>query len=630
MKILLVAVNAKYIHSNLGIYSLKAYGDWKLSEEREALSDASSAVVVELAEYTINHQVEDILKDIYRRRPDVIAFSCYIWNIQYVRELTADLGTLLPGIPIWLGGPEVSFDAGEVLNRMPQVTGIMKGEGEETFAQLACYYGQRERDTAGPGNTEKPGNTAASEITEQPGNTAVLEDIQGLFFRREDGSFADTGWRPVMDMSRIPFPYRFMDLKELEHRIIYYESSRGCPFSCSYCLSSIDKTVRFRRLDLVREELAYFLKAEVPQVKFVDRTFNCNKKHAMAIWQFIKENDNGITNFHFEIAADLLDQEEMELLGTMRPGLIQLEIGVQSTNPSALEAIRRRTDIEQIRRITGIIREGHNVHQHLDLIAGLPEEDLASFRRSFDDVYAMKPDQLQLGFLKVLKGSYMAEMASSYGLSCSGRPPYEVFFTRWLSYDDILELKGVEEMVEVYYNSSQFSHTLEALLEEYGSPYHMFLGMADYYRKKGLAGVNHSRLARYEILYQMILERVGQSDQADQPERPDQPARLSRAERFRDFLMYDLYLRENVKSRPSFARDQSPYKEAVRDFFRGEEEKPVYLTDYAGYDSRQMGKMAHVEVMGDGSMILFDYKNRDPLTYNARSFCIQTGREGES
>lgn len=344
----------------------------------------------------------------------------------------------------------------------------------------------------------------------------------------------------------------------------------------------------------------------------MDRTFNCNKKHAMAIWQFIKENDNGITNFHFEIAADLLDQEEMELLGTMRPGLIQLEIGVQSTNPSALEAIRRRTDIEQIRRITGIIREGHNVHQHLDLIAGLPEEDLASFRRSFDDVYAMKPDQLQLGFLKVLKGSYMAEMASSYGLSCSGRPPYEVFFTRWLSYDDILELKGVEEMVEVYYNSSQFSHTLEALLEEYGSPYHMFLGMADYYRKKGLAGVNHSRLARYEILYQMILERVG------------------RAERFRDLLMYDLYLRENVKSRPSFARDQSPYKEAVRDFFRGEEEKPVYLTDYAGYDSRQMGKMAHVEVMGDGSMILFDYKNRDPLTYNARSFCIQTGREGES
>lgn len=349
----------------------------------------------------------------------------------------------------------------------------------------------------------------------------------------------------------------------------------------------------------------------MPQVKFVDRTFNCNKKHAMAIWKFIQSQDNGVTNFHFEIAADLLDQEEMELLGQMRPGLIQMEIGVQSTNPDTLKAIRRKTDIDEIRRITGTINKGHNVHQHLDLIAGLPSENLECFRHSFNQVYSMEPEQLQLGFLKVLKGSYMEEMAPSYGLCYSSRPPYEVLSTRWLSYRDILELKGVEDMTEVYYNSRQFVHTLAELAGAYGSPYEMFLDMAAFYRENHLTGISHSRIARYEILYSIIAGHGAAGMDA------------SVMERFRDLLMYDLYLRENVKSRPSFARDQSPYKQAVRQFFQREEKSPLYLTDYEGYDSRQMSKMAHIEAMGDGTLVLFDYRHRDPLTYNARAVRIR-------
>ena len=744
MKILLVAVNAKYIHSNLGIYSLKAYAGQQLDSFRPRQA------TIELAEYTINHQMDACLQDIYRRRPDVIGFSCYIWNIGAIRALAADLKKVLPGIPIWFGGPEVSFDSEKVLRENPSVTGIMKGEGEETFAQLAQYYVDNLRenegycggagqdgkgDTCGQSDADGPsvcdmanaGGPSVCDMSGASGPSACgmsdasgltccnipgaaraclkihsrhlhaplcgifgpnsvnvaryasligtksptkcdaqltesnfqtrsspslgLSEIPGLTYRNPDGTITDTGIRPVMDLSRIPFSYHTVALKDLEHRIIYYESSRGCPFSCSYCLSSIDKQVRFRDLELVKEELCYFLDARVPQVKFVDRTFNCKKSHAMAIWKFIQEHDNGVTNFHFEIAADLLGEEEMELLAKMRPGLVQLEIGVQTTNTQTLEAIRRKTDLQEIQRITARINQGRNVHQHLDLIAGLPYEGMDSFRRSFNDVYAMEPEQLQLGFLKVLKGSYMEEMASAYGLTYSSIPPYEVLSTRWLSYDGILELKEVEDMVEVYYNSRQFTCTLKAFEKAFTSPYDMFYFMGEYYRNRGLAGISHNRIARYEILFDIIKERlilfggqtydvIGHADNAamyaddmSRPHCPKQQAKLAEPvhlddtpqrelETYRDLLMTDLYLRENVKSRPGFARDQSAFKAQIKDFFIKEEKAPRYLTDYKGYDSRQMSKMAHVEAMADGTLVLFDYRNRNPLTYNARACVI--------
>lgn len=594
MKILLVAVNAKYIHSNLGIYSLKAYAQEQLSHLWRAGRSDTLPASIELAEYTINHQMDVCLQDIYRRKPDVVGFSCYIWNIEYIRALAADLKKVLPRVHIWLGGPEVSYDAASVMREAPYIAGIMKGEGEETFAQLVKYYAEY-----GPDDEA------------DVGKQSCLLHIPGLVYRGPGGCLEDTGTGPVMDLSRIPFSYDTIGLKELEHRIIYYESSRGCPFSCSYCLSSIDKQVRFRNMDLVERELGFFLDARVPQVKFVDRTFNCKRDHAMAIWSFIQEHDNGITNFHFEIAADLITEDEMELLSRMRPGLAQLEIGVQTTNLRTLEAIRRKTDLGRIRAITSGINRGQNIRQHLDLIAGLPWEDMDSFRRSFCDVYRMEPGELQLGFLKVLKGSYMEEMADSYGLAYSSSPPYEVLSTRWLSYDGILELKMVEDMVEVHYNSRQFTCTLRELEKEFPSPYDMFLAIGRYYRDNNLAGSNHSRIARYEILFGMIEELpLGNAERS--------------LETFRDLLMVDLYLRENVKSRPCFARSQEAYKARIREFFREEERKPRFLKDYIGFDSRQMSKMAHVEALGDGSLVLFDYRNRDPLTYNAAA-CVLEG-----
>mgnify|MGYP005854778545 CR=1 FL=1 len=554
MKVLLAAINAKYIHSNLGIYSLKTYGEkmlkeWGLAEQAE----------ISLAEYTINHQMEQILQDIYKRKPDVIGFSCYIWNISYVKVILADIKKVLPDVKIWAGGPEVSYHGEAFLKEEPAVDLVMMGEGEITFAHFLKALLEGED----------------------------LKQVPGLMVRNADGTFTDTGFRQVMDMSQIPFPYAFMDMKELEHRIIYYESSRGCPFSCAYCLSSIDKKLRFRSLDLVLPELEWFLQAKVPQVKFVDRTFNCKKSHAMAIWQYIRDHDNGVTNFHFEIAADLLDKDELDLLSTMRPGLVQLEIGVQSTNEKTLEAIRRKTDIEEIREITETINSWHNIHQHLDLIAGLPFEDYDSFGRSFNDVYAMEPEQFQLGFLKVLKGSYMHEKVEEYDLKYRGKAPYEVLSTKWLPYSDVLRLKGVEDMVEVYYNSRQFLKTLKLFEQEFGNAFSMYEYMAQYYDENHLTGLNHSRLARYEIFHDLIRQRVGE-------EKPGA---------FEDALMCDLYLRENAKSRPAFALAQAPYKEEIRRLVP---------------ELRTLGTQIHVEVLRSGEILLFDYREKDRLNHNAK------------
>ncbi len=569
MKFLLAAINAKYIHSNLAVYSLQAYA-------RKHVPQAE----IQLGEYTINHQMDLILQDIYKRKPDVIGFSCYIWNIQYVKAFLRDIPKVLPMTEIWLGGPEVSYNARQMLEQYPAVHGIMVGEGEETFGELVRYY-------CGQWTLEG------------------LDAIKGIVFRNAEQAVMENQPRVLMDVDEIPFPYS--DLKDLEHRIIYYESSRGCPFSCSYCLSSIDKSVRLRSLELVKRELDFFLERKVPQVKFVDRTFNCKKSHALAVWRYLKEHDNGVTNFHFEVSADLIDEEELAVMETMRPGLIQLEIGVQTTNPKTIAEIRRKMNLERLQAVVERINGFHNIHQHLDLIAGLPYEDLDSFRRSFDQVYRMGPEQLQLGFLKVLTGSYMAERVGEYGLLYHDEPPYELLATNWLSYEDVLKLKLVEEMVEVYYNSGQFTETLRAMEQHWQSPYAMFEELGQYCEAKEVPGASHSRLTRYERLFDFLKQ--------SQPEQE---------ERYRDLLMYDLYLRENVKSRPAFARDPGLWKKQTREFFQSEEKEPVYLKGYEEYDSRQMSKIAHLEMMGDGTLVLFDYKNRDPLTYNAKATRIKT------
>ncbi|MBQ5660192.1 MAG: B12-binding domain-containing radical SAM protein [Lachnospiraceae bacterium] len=564
MKFLLAAINAKYIHSNPAVYSLKMF-----AKEQRPKAD------IEIGEYTINHQMDHVLEDIFRRKPDFVGFSCYIWNISQVLEITRDLHKILPKCEIWLGGPEVSYNAEEILMKEPQIRGIMRGEGELTFTELVSAY-------------------MSADYTR-------INQIQGITCRGFSGTFYNNGPQRLLSMDEIPFYYA--DMTEFENRIVYYESSRGCPFSCSYCLSSIDKSVRFRSLDLVKKELDFFLEHKVPQVKFIDRTFNCKREHTLGIWKHILEHDNGVTNFHFEVSADLFDEEELALIAKMRPGLIQLEIGVQSTNLDTITEIHRRMNLERLKKRVERIHSYRNTHQHLDLIAGLPYENMSSFLMSFDDVYDMRPDQLQLGFLKVLKGSYMAAHVQEYELKYRSVPPYEVLSTKWLSYQDVIRLKEMEEMVEVHYNSGQFSYTLRLLEKEFSHPSSMFLALADYYEKNGLFGFSHNRLARYEILYNFLKEKFAEEE----------------LPKFRDALMYDLYLRENLKSRPSFAGDQSDVKYEVREFFAAEAEKPEWLLGYEGYDSRQLIKMAHMEHMEDGSFILFDYKNRDPLNKNAKA-----------
>ena len=546
MKILLAACNAKYIHSNLAVYNLKSCS-----------GEYSSRVVVK--EYTINQIRDDILKDIYLEQPDVVCFSCYIWNISFVRELVPDLKKILPQVEFWAGGPEVSYDAVEFLKKNPAFFGVMVGEGEETFHELAGYYIERKPET--------------------------LSGIRGVAFRDENKGrdIVHTGWRELMDLSKVPFAYS--NLTEFKNRIIYYESSRGCPFSCSYCLSSIDKKLRFRDIELVKKELQFFIDNKVPQVKFVDRTFNCKHDHAMEIWRYITENDNGITNFHFEISADLLRAEELALMKTMRPGLIQLEIGVQSTNPQTIKAIRRTMDFEKLKGIVEQIHSFGNIHQHLDLIAGLPYEGYDSFHKSFCDVYALRPEQFQLGFLKVLKGSHMMEMTGEYQILYQDREPYEVLSTAWLTYGEILRLKMVESMVEVYYNSGQFKNTLVFLEKYFDDPFRMYEALGRFYEKKGYSEISHSRMRRYEIL----MEFAG-----EQKEIP--------SEALSDVMLLDLYLRENLKSRPSFASDQKPYERLIWDYRKAE----------------KIPKTAHIEVFRDGKTILFDYTDRDPLTNNAR------------
>ena len=542
MKILLAACNAKYIHSNLAVYDLQAYA-------------AKYADHIILKEYTINQQKDDIMRDIYLEHPDVVCVSCYIWNLSFVKELMADLIKILPGADFWAGGPEVSYDAEKFLTENSEFKGVMVGEGEETFKELAGYY-----------------------VEKNPQN---LKDMTGICYRDKD-QIIHNGWRQIMDLSSIPFIYK--DLSEFKNRIIYYESSRGCPFSCSYCLSSIDKKLRFRDTETVKKELQFFIDNKVPQVKFVDRTFNCKHDHAMAIWKYINEHDNGVTNFHFEISADLLREEELQEMSTMRPGLIQLEIGVQSTNPDTIKAIHRTMDFEKLKGIVDRIHSFGNIHQHLDLIAGLPYEDYDSFRHSFNDVYALKPQQLQLGFLKVLKGSHVMEMCKEYGIVYKTQEPYEVLSTKWLDYDHVLKLKTVENMVEVYYNSGQFQNTLEYLENFFQDAFSIYERLGSFYMEKGYGDVSHTRMRRYEILLEFL---------EDVPE-------IS-MDQVKDQMVYDLYLRENLKSRPGFARDQKPFERQIWDFRKRE----------------KVAKNAHVEVFADGKVLLFDYADRDPLTNNA-------------
>lgn len=557
MKVLLVALNSKYIHSNLAVYSLKSYVDSRLKTEN---GGENCSIETEIAEYTVNQLSEKIMADIFSRGADVLFFSCYIWNIEYVEKLARNIYSVKPKTDIWLGGPEVSFDAEHVMRRMPFLRGVICGEGEEMFLRILRRYADHK------------------EITDESCE--------------------------IVDISEIPFPYK--DLTEFENRIIYYESSRGCPFSCSYCLSSADRRVRLRDMKKVKQELAFFLKNNVPQVKFIDRTFNCNQSHAMEIWEYIAEHDNGVTNFHFEIAGDLSDEDELVILEGMRPGQVQLEIGVQSTNPKVLKEINRLTDMNRLRYNAERLRNANNMHIHMDLIAGLPFEDYESFAASFNDVFYMKPDNLQLGFLKILKGTMMEKNKDKYGIVHTAEPPYEVLATRWISYEELVKLKEIEEMTEVYYNSGQFKHSIGYLLGFFETPFEFFEKLAKWYRDNELYMINISRNGRYESLLSFG-KTVTESMDIDETKKAHRE--------FTEAMILDYYLRDNVKTRPKFFGSETVDKNFIKAFYDKEVQEHRY-TGEVMCDVRLMRKNTHIEKL-NGKYILFDYSRRSPLDNNA-------------
>lgn len=599
MKLLLVAINAKYIHSNPAVYGLRAYA--KSYEE-----------IIFIKEYTINNSREEILRDIYREQADLVAFSCYIWNIGMIKELLPELRKVQPCVYLWLGGPEVSYHSKELLTSLPEVDGIVVGEGEQTFLELTEYYmGERNdleqikgivfRDRAIKG--EEANSKSLGEASE----SAVLERLPESIEKSvmSDVKITETPARKSISMDELPFPYQ--DMEQLRNRIVYYESSRGCPYSCSYCLSSVDRNVKYRSIELVKKELQFFLDHKVPQVKFVDRTFNCNRQRTLEIWSFLKERDNGLTNFHFEITADLLSEEELSLLASLRPGQVQLEIGVQTTNPDTMAAIRRRVDFSRLSEHVARLREGHNIHLHLDLIAGLPLEDIKSFQESFNAVYRLKPDQLQLGFLKVLKGSPMEEEAKRYGIVYRELPPYEVLYTRALSFREVLTLKSVCDMVEVYYNSGQFQYTLEYLKHFYQTPFELYMALANYYEEKGYLRLAHSRIKRYEILLDFYREKV--------LELRRETSLWNEVGLFQELLLLDLYLREDLKSRPGFARE--PLERERYNRLREEQQlgKEPFHIEHFTYDVIA-SSVSGIPVKKEMDL-LFRYDRRDPISYSA-------------
>lgn len=651
MRFLLCGINAKYIHSNLAIFSLKAYADRKKIPGAEII----------LKEYTINNYVEDILQDLYEEKADVVIFSCYIWNISFVRELAAELKKVSPDVKIWAGGPEVSYAANKFLMENPAFDLIMQGEGEEVFSELIRLTVEekcRIRDVYKQSESEKVLSGIVEKRYSIEGKQAVKEekDIEDKHFAGEDNVYPtnyidmsklrklqgiavwdfsgeaalgnaesnignktkiiNTGFATLMNMDTIPFVYE--DFHLFEHKILYYETSRGCPFCCSYCLSSVDKTVRFRSLPIVKKELDAFLEAKVPQVKFVDRTFNCNRQRAIDIWSYLVEHDNGITNFHFEISSDLLGEEELELFAKMRPGLIQLEIGVQSTNGETVDAIHRHMDLDKLFHYVDRVHELGNIHQHLDLIAGLPYENYERFVCSFDDLYAHEPDQLQLGFLKVLKGTMMEEEVKKYSILYRNQPPYEVLGTKWLSYDEIILLKGVEELVELYYNSGQYTLTLKYAVPFFESPFRFYEMFSAWYRGKGYHKLNHNRLEKYNILREFLREHIDENER----------------DTLDEIMLYDMYLRENVKGRPAWAKDTAQYKKEWKALYREQGEKLFPEDVQAGiYDSKRAANQSHIEVFEinikkfeqSGQVekkqvfCLFDYSRRNPLNRAART-----------
>lgn len=573
MKILLVGVNSKFIHTNLAIYYLKDYADKYMND------DERKNTKIEIAEYTINNEESQVIGDIYDKHADVICFSTYIWNVTYVKNVISSLSKITDAT-ICVGGPEVSFESEAFLKDSQGTSVVMRLEGEETFLDLIKVFN----------------------------NEMKLEDVKGITYRDKSGDMKSNPDRLPVDMNNLVFTYNDVRLEECKNKIIYYESSRGCPFRCSYCMSSIDKTVRYKDLDIVFKELKYLIDEKVPQVKFVDRTFNCDKKRTMAIWQFLKDNDNGITNFHFELAIEIFDEEMAKLLNSLRRGQVQVEIGVQTTNQTTLHEIDRHNDMEKIKNHVAMIQRGENIHVHLDLIAGLPYEDYASFRKSFNEVYSMRPSCLQLGFLKVLKGTKMHDKKEEYGLKYKDTPPYEVLSTKWISFDDIKKLKDIEGLLDAYYNSERNYLSLKYLEKEFETPFDMYEEMSKFWRASKYYEVKHSMAGMLEILYEFGVKSGCDPDILE------------------NIMRYELYSHERPSKEPSFMmiamNENEEFKEKIKEYYkeRKSEISKKYLFDHYDIDVEALSKNG--EIIPKQMDVLFEYKENISKLKEREDICI--------
>lgn len=557
-KVILAALNAKYIHSNLALRYLSRFQNNNQKHH------------VETMEFTINQRLDFIAEELFRKQPDVVLFSCYIWNVEMLRQLCPILKKIMPDCVIGFGGPEVSYESETFLGENPAVDFVMRGEGELVFTKYLEHL--------------------------DAGNPATLGEIESLTYRQGDEIFSTPQMHP-MDLALLPFPYED-DFSDVQNQIIYYESSRGCPYHCGYCLSSVENGVRFVPLDKVLPDLQKFLDKNVPQVKFIDRTFNCKKSHAMAIWKYLHEHDNGVTNFHFEITADLIDQETIDFLKTVRKGLFQFEIGVQSTNPQTIRAINRNVDFAALSEIVQQIKDGGNIHQHLDLIAGLPYEDYDSFGRSFNDVYALHPEQLQLGFLKVLKGSMLHQKQKEFEIVYHDTAPYEVLTTHELPYADTLRLKYVEEMVETYYNSGRFLHTLAYLVPLYESPFAFFEALSQFWVGENYHYLGVSRMGLFDVLWRFVEQN------------PKVDKRKLQWE-----MKFDIALHEKPKKLPAWltVTNEEQWHDKVFAFYGNPALWQKCLPHYKS--NKEAIRQTHLEVFGDEKQkaVLFDYGKRDLL-----------------
>ena len=553
MKLLFAAVNAKFVHTNLALRYL-----------RQVTGGICTSV---MKEYSINDNILSVERDIILSKPDIVAFSCYIWNISFILTLADNVKKALPHCTIILGGPEVSYDSTDIMDRHPFVDYIIKGEGELVFPSVISHI-----------------------------VSGAVMPACGVTYR-DAGKIIDTPQGILPDFSHIPFPYTEEDLKNLSGRIIYYESSRGCPYSCKYCLSGERGNVRFKDTDVVISDMRFFAANGVPLVKFVDRTFNADKKRAAAIWQAIASLGTD-TRFHMEITGELLDGDTLDILKNVKPQNLQFEIGIQSTNPQTLEAIERKCNTDKLFENIEYLLKHTNIHIHLDLIAGLPYEDLASFKRSFNEVVNLRPHVLQLGFLKLLKGSAMRYESEKYGMVYRSNAPYEIISNSFLSCEDVLLLKDIDFVFDKFYNSGSFSKTMDYLFDLYNDKFQIFIDIVKFFREHDLVNASFSKQKLYDVLYNCFCH-LGTG--------------------FEEALRYDMIYSLHVGKLPEWCNTDNSFtsSQAVYDFLKNEDAKCAIIPHLADVPAKSIIKHVRFERFSYG-VLMFDYNGNN--VYDVTSY----------